>query len=131
MVNGQPYLIFHAKEDGFLTTFTNPTTGLPEQFVRYPNIGYTGGTVYIKELTFKDPANGGELVRLRNDYHDPKIDVNCFRIPASRVSLAVAPPADPRPTADFDGDGDIGTDADIACFFAVLRGEKCGCEQPQ
>jgi hypothetical protein len=31
-------------------------------------------------------------------------------------------------SADFDGDGDIGTDADIGAFFACLAGECDGCE---
>ena len=31
-------------------------------------------------------------------------------------------------TADFDGDGDLGTDADIEAFFACLAGSCCpGC----
>jgi hypothetical protein len=29
-------------------------------------------------------------------------------------------------TADFDGDGDVGTDADIEAFFACLAGDCCG-----
>ncbi len=32
---------------------------------------------------------------------------------------------DPCGTADFDGDGDIGTDADIEAFFACLGGNCC------
>jgi len=35
----------------------------------------------------------------------------------------VLPP--PTCTADFDGDGDIGTDADIESFFRLLGGGAC------
>jgi hypothetical protein len=28
-------------------------------------------------------------------------------------------------TADFNGDGDVGTDADIEAFFRVLAGGNC------
>jgi hypothetical protein len=41
----------------------------------------------------------------------------------ARVTGAVAPPG--CGTADFDGDGDSGTDADIEAFFACLAGGCC------
>ncbi len=40
--------------------------------------------------------------------------------------VAVIPPEGPVcGTADFDGDGDVGTDADIEAFFACLSGNCC------
>jgi hypothetical protein len=37
----------------------------------------------------------------------------------------------PTCTADFNGDGDLGTDADIAAFFACLAGDCCAtCGSP-
>ncbi len=41
---------------------------------------------------------------------------------AIRVMPALIPPCG---TADFDGDGDVGTDADIEAFFACLGGNCC------
>ena len=35
------------------------------------------------------------------------------------------PPPPCNSTADFNGDGDIGTDADIEAFFSVLGGGPC------
>jgi hypothetical protein len=41
------------------------------------------------------------------------------------ITYQQLPPAPPCGTADFDGDGDTGTDADIEAFFACLAGNCC------
>jgi hypothetical protein len=48
-------------------------------------------------------------------------------IPEQLRTIDACPPVVPPPccTNDFDGDGDIGTDADIAAFFACLGGNCC------
>jgi hypothetical protein len=54
--------------------------------------------VEITDYTFVDEAG--------NDWRTPGVEPSCCR-------------------ADFNGDGDIGTDADIAAFFACLGGDCC------
>jgi hypothetical protein len=50
----------------------------------------------------------------------------CSDIEAFFNCLAGTCPAEPCPSsADFDGDGDVGTDADIEAFFGVLGGSTC------
>jgi hypothetical protein len=46
----------------------------------------------------------------------------CGAQPSTAASLSLAPACG---TADFNGDGDIGTDADIESFFACLAGNCC------
>jgi hypothetical protein len=41
------------------------------------------------------------------------------------VRISLPPTTPPCGTADFDGDGDTGTDADIEAFFACLAGNCC------
>jgi hypothetical protein len=41
------------------------------------------------------------------------------------IIVTVAPPDSRCGSADFDGDGDVGTDADIEAFFACLAGSCC------
>jgi hypothetical protein len=41
------------------------------------------------------------------------------------VTVNVVPGGDPCWSADFDGDGDTGTDADIEAFFACIAGNCC------
>jgi hypothetical protein len=63
------------------------------------------------------------LSRSRSDY-DPALHTspgwdNTIDAPAVRETR------DPSCSADFDGDGDVGTDADIEAFFACLAGDCC------
>ena len=46
----------------------------------------------------------------------------CGSVPSSEFSVTFGTPCG---TADFDGDGDTGTDADIEAFFACLAGNCC------
>jgi hypothetical protein len=49
----------------------------------------------------------------------------------SELLLRVTPGGSPCWTADFDGDGDVGTDADIEAFFACIGGTCCpACGSP-
>jgi hypothetical protein len=41
------------------------------------------------------------------------------------ATLQVVPGGSPCWTADFDGDGDVGTDHDIEAFFACMSGSCC------
>ncbi len=45
--------------------------------------------------------------------------------PATEASTLLKAPISPCGTADFDGDGDTGTDADIEAFFACMAGNCC------
>jgi hypothetical protein len=54
--------------------------------------------------------------------YDVVVSNGCGSVPSAAVVLSVSARCG---TADFDGDGDIGTDADIEAFFACLAGSCC------
>src|SRR5262249_23280311 len=54
--------------------------------------------------------------------YDVVITNACGAVTSNSVTLTVLPACG---SADFNGDGDIGTDADIEAFFRVLGGGSC------
>jgi|GEM_PF-1267753 hypothetical protein len=54
--------------------------------------------------------------------YDVIVSNPCGDVTSNAATLSVTPRCG---TADFDGDGDIGTDADIEAFFACLAGSCC------
>ncbi len=129
-----------AKWDG--TTWTavgqNPTGRVNSLEVFDDGSGeklYAGGTALGLVRLFRLEGNtwvtvdGGadaQVIRLMN--HDDKLYVagsfaNIGGQAANRMAVRTSCPA--CGTSDFDGDGDVGTDADIEAFFACLAGNCC------
>jgi hypothetical protein len=73
-----------------------------------------------------DPANW-DLARVPNAHDEAVLDLpNAYTITVTgdpQIGRVQGPPS--CFTADFDGDGDTGTDADIEAFFACLAGQCC------
>ncbi len=85
-----------------LASVTIPGTVDQRIYVKFAGVTAAGAVMRSARLT------GGSDARLYID------------------ALAVAVPEAPAcGTADFDGDGDLGTDADIEAFFACLAGNCC------
>ncbi len=96
---------------------------------------YAGGTAVALGRIFRlegnvwTPYGGGadsqviRLFKFAGEMFMGGSFANVNGVPASHIISRVGCPA--CGTADFDGDGDIGTDADIEAFFACLAGNCC------
>jgi hypothetical protein len=100
-------------------------------------VGFGNGTpgsdssAYCAEGTRTPPTSNSTAVIRRDagcfDTDDNAMDF-AIAAPTPRNSASPANPCVTGPvcgTADFDGDGDTGTDADIEAFFACLAGNCC------
>jgi hypothetical protein len=93
------------------------------------NNGVFDDGVYVR--TFRDDyafMNDEELyivVRLRNESDATGCSSTDIDIGQALVRIALPSTGPTCGTADFDGDGDVGTDADIEAFFACLAGNCC------
>src|SRR5262249_55395887 len=103
--------------DGVLdTAYVGRGNGISEAFIRNTN-GFVGlapdRTVYILATLRTGPG-------LSSDSPPPPR-------PASAPPPPRTPPAAPPACclSDYNGDGDVGTDADIEAFFRVLAGGSC------
>ncbi len=120
-------------------TITRPTGASANFFV-----GYTGtsiGATYIWRRNGAIVSNGAgpggstisgattasltisSLSAANAGNYQVFISNSCGSASSSIATLTVTPP--PCGSADFNGDGDIGTDADIEAFFACLGGACC------
>jgi hypothetical protein len=88
------------------TYATNPNASALRWATMY-NFGFTTNVA---------PTTGSATLALFKPGTIPAISINGLIVPT--------PPA-VCGTADFDGDGDLGTDADIEAFFACLAGNCC------
>jgi hypothetical protein len=60
--------------------------------------------------------------------YDVLMTTACGPVASAAATLVVIPPCG---SADFDGDGDVGSDFDIEAFFACIGGDCCPmCESP-
>jgi hypothetical protein len=75
------------------------------------------GTMYNFGFTTNvAPVTGGAVIELFKPGTIPAIEAAGLPVPTPPAACG---------TADFDGDGDVGTDADIEAFFACLAGNCC------
>jgi hypothetical protein len=100
-------------------------------------VGYGNGSTpasrgYCREGDFHAPTLNATTGLIRRDGGCWDTDNNgmdfVIYTPAPRNSASPFNPCSSTPTcgtADFDGDGDVGTDADIEAFFACLAGNCC------
>lgn len=101
---GRYYLVCHYKE---ARRDTAPA---------YPFIGWSGRSVFFKELSFL--ANG-DIVELSNDISDPETDVGLFI-----VSGSVWAPPEVACNPDFNNDGNVDQD-DVQALLNVVSGGDC------
>ncbi len=93
------------------------------------NDGLFNDGVYVR--TFRDDfafMTDTELwisIRLRDEPNAQGCATNDPDIGGALVKISLPPTGPVCGTADFDGDGDTGTDADIEAFFACLAGNCC------
>jgi hypothetical protein len=93
------------------------------------NDGIFNDGVYVR--TFRDDyafMTDTELwisIRLRDEPNAQGCATNDPDIGSALVKIALPPTGPVCGTSDFDGDGDVGTDADIEAFFACLAGNCC------
>jgi hypothetical protein len=93
------------------TTFQWRRNGVP--LVNGGNIsGATSASLSVSPATLADGCAAFDCV----------VSNACGSVTSNPTALCVAPQCG---TADFDGDGDPGTDADIEAFFVVLGGGSC------
>jgi hypothetical protein len=86
------------------------------------NMTLPGGTVLTGVASYTiTPLGSTHQGRLRHVV----ITKNGTEMELRRVTTTPFVGGSPCGTADFDGDGDIGTDADIEAFFACLGGQCC------
>lgn len=100
--NPRYYLVYHYHE-------AHVGGGTP-----YPTIGYSGRTVFFKELRF---ATNGDILPLTNDDADPLTDANVFLV---NQELVETPPCDGDFNGDFALDG-----FDVEALELVIGGGPC------
>ncbi len=77
--------------------------------------GATGNTLQIAAATAEHAGD-----------YDVVVANPCGQVVSNAATVTVNPAPPTCGTADYDGDGDLGTDADIEAFFACLGGSCCG-----
>ncbi len=93
------------------------------------NDGVFNDGVYVR--TFRDDyafMTDTELwisIRLRSEADALGCSGQDLDLGSALVKISLPPTGPVCGTADFDGDGDVGTDADIEAFFACLAGNCC------
>jgi hypothetical protein len=80
----------------------------------YPIFGHEAGSAQAFSTLVAPAIGGGRVLQM----------VRSGSPAVTRVQVAMGPPSC-FPDADFDGDGDGATDADIEAFFACLAGTCC------
>ncbi len=81
----------------------------------FNNVICTASGTATSELTLSNFSGTAQMFRCL-------VSNACGSVPSSEFSVTFGTPCG---TADFDGDGDTGTDADIEAFFACLAGNCC------
>jgi RHS repeat-associated protein len=110
------------------------STALKERYVRHAaGFGGYGGSSYIDDIVLRDRDVTGDsaleerVYYIQNWRHDVSalVDRTGRLVERPKYSAYGIPTVYYAFSADFNGDGDIATDADIEDFFACLSGSCC------